>query len=392
MAAAQQATQFVVDEHVAGLADSFAAFLADFSPEGWMPEPSQATQGSQDAGAAPRSFMARRVEEMCQSGETVLYVEYDHLQAFSYEMSHQIRDYFERAEPVMRRALQDHVRAHQPDYLKEAHGVEKEFFVGVTGLPDAERLRDLRVEKIGRLVSFSGTVTRTTEVRPELFLGAFKCAKCSTRVTGVEQQYKYTTPTLCKKQSCGNRCAGRGRGAAEGAQGGGRRPRAVALRLRRCDPARASPPAPSCGTAPRRQRPSLVGQPVRPARIAAPLRPPSPTLGLLTPPPSHLLCRSPLHPLSLPPPSCAATPSTPAGPSGSWTATRACLWTGSASRCRRTSTRCGGGGGGGVRARARAEPRMEQSCRAAPRAHGASLHRARLVPGAGRRARAGTPS
>ncbi|KIY95216.1 DNA replication licensing factor mcm6 [Monoraphidium neglectum] len=206
MAAAQaDNTQYVQDERVAGLADSFGQFLSDFSPENWMPEPSQGTQGSQDGGAAPRSFMARRVEEMCQSGETVLYIEFDHLQEYSYDMSHQIRDHYERAEPVLRRALQDHVRRRHADYLKEAHGVEKEFFIGVTGLPDTERLRDLRVEKIGRLVSFSGTVTRTTEVRPELFLGAFKCGKCSTRVTGVEQQYKYTTPMICKGKACGNR-------------------------------------------------------------------------------------------------------------------------------------------------------------------------------------------
>jgi DNA replication licensing factor MCM6 len=207
MAAAQPVYMtYVPDPAVEGLAESFAAFLADFSPEDWQPEPSQqATQGSQDGAAGARSFMARNVAQMCYAGETVLYVQFEHLQAFNYDMSNQIRDHYERAEPVMRRALQDYVRDAHPDFLKEAHGVEKEFFVGVTGLPDTERLRDLRVEKIGRLVSFSGTVTRTSEVRPELFLGAFKCARCMARVTGVEQQYKYTTPLMCKAGSCGNK-------------------------------------------------------------------------------------------------------------------------------------------------------------------------------------------
>jgi len=205
MAAAQHNLPYVPDEQVAGLAESFSQFLNEFSPEGWAPEPSQGTQGSQDAAPVARSYMARNVEQMCQAGETVLYVEFEHLQAFSYEMAQQIRDTYERAEPVMRRTLQDHVREQHPDYLKEAHGVEKEFFIGVVGLPDTERLRDLRVEKIGRLVSFSGTVTRTSEVRPELFLGAFKCGRCQNRVTGVEQQYKYTTPLMCKTQACGNK-------------------------------------------------------------------------------------------------------------------------------------------------------------------------------------------
>lgn len=204
----QRNVVYVPDEAVAGLDAAFAQFLLEFSPEGWAPEPSQTQQGgSQDGGArsSTASYMARNVEQMCQAGETVLYVDFEHLQAFSYEMAQQIRDTYERAEPVMRRCLQDHVREHHAEYLKEAHGVEKEFFVGVSGLPDSERLRDLRVEKIGRLVSFSGTVTRTSEVRPELFLGTFKCGRCGTRATGVEQQYKYTTPLLCKSPACGNK-------------------------------------------------------------------------------------------------------------------------------------------------------------------------------------------
>lgn len=200
---------YVPDEAVAGLDSLFSQFLVEFSPDGWAPEPSQTTTaqgGSQDGGGpGARSYMARSVEQMCQAGETVLYVDYESLQSFSYEMAQQIRDCYERAEPVMRRCLQDHVRERHAEYLKEAHGVEKEFFVGVTGLPDSERLRDLRVEKIGRLVSFSGTVTRTSEVRPELFLGTFKCGRCGTRATGVEQQYKYTTPLLCKSPACGNK-------------------------------------------------------------------------------------------------------------------------------------------------------------------------------------------
>lgn len=37
-----------------------------------------------------------------------------------------------------------------------------------------------------RLVSFIGTVTRGTDVRPELISGAFKCMMCNTIIKGVE--------------------------------------------------------------------------------------------------------------------------------------------------------------------------------------------------------------
>ena len=37
------------------------------------------------------------------------------------------------------------------------------------------KIRDLKSEKLGQLVSFSGTATRTTQVRPELVSGTFIC-------------------------------------------------------------------------------------------------------------------------------------------------------------------------------------------------------------------------
>lgn len=61
------------------------------------------------------------------------------------------------------------------------------------------------VEKVGALCSFGGTVTRTSEVRPELYIGAFRCLECNTLVKGIEQQFKYTEPLICSNQTCGNR-------------------------------------------------------------------------------------------------------------------------------------------------------------------------------------------
>jgi DNA replication licensing factor MCM6 len=48
------------------------------------------------------------------------------------------------------------------------------------------------MDKIGQLASISGTVTRTSEVRPELISGTFSCEMCQTTIRDVEQQFKYT--------------------------------------------------------------------------------------------------------------------------------------------------------------------------------------------------------
>ena len=198
---------YVEDPAVSGLEGFMRNFLADYSPADYEPEAPEEENAS-EGGAAPqpaRSYMARKVSEMCEESTTVLYVEYEHLQDANAVMADTIRDNYERADGVMRAALQAHVRAHHEDFLREAHGGDKQFFVGVTGLPTIDRLRDLRTEKIGRLVAFSGTVTRTSEVRPELFLGTFRCLECGTINAGVEQQYKFTPPVICCQDACNNK-------------------------------------------------------------------------------------------------------------------------------------------------------------------------------------------
>ena len=55
----------------------------------------------------------------------------------------------------------------------------------------------------------AGTVTRTSEVRPELFMGCFRCLECSAVVRNVEQQFKYTEPLMCPSAGCHNKCAPR---------------------------------------------------------------------------------------------------------------------------------------------------------------------------------------
>ena len=59
------------------------------------------------------------------------------------------------------------------------------------------QVRELRTELIGRLTAIQGTVTRTTEVRPELMFGAFFCPACGSLNEDIEQQFKYTTPNVC---------------------------------------------------------------------------------------------------------------------------------------------------------------------------------------------------
>lgn len=107
-------------------------------------------------------------------------------------------------EPYLRSAVKEFVREHLGGFADKEDGSEKEFWISFYNLGHNEKLRSLRSDKIGSLSQFVGTVTRTTEVRPELFIGAFRCIECMHVVRGVQQQFKHTTPTICPNEQCGN--------------------------------------------------------------------------------------------------------------------------------------------------------------------------------------------
>ena len=79
---------------------------------------------------------------------------------------------------------------------------ERVFQISFFNMPTVQRIRDIKSNKIGSLMTISGTVTRTSEVRPELYRACFTCDMCSALIEGIEQVFKYTEPTSCP--SCEN--------------------------------------------------------------------------------------------------------------------------------------------------------------------------------------------
>jgi DNA replication licensing factor MCM6 len=82
---------------------------------------------------------------------------------------------------------------------------DKLFAIAFYNLPLVSRVRHLRTANIGQLLSISGTVTRTSEVRPELSLATFTCEACRSVVPNVEQTFRYSEPTQCPNAECMNR-------------------------------------------------------------------------------------------------------------------------------------------------------------------------------------------
>ena len=81
----------------------------------------------------------------------------------------------------------------------------KDFYIGFYNVPTRLKIRELSATKIGQLVRITGQVVRTHTVHPELVNGTFECLDCGTEIPGVEQQFRFTEPTICRNNLCANR-------------------------------------------------------------------------------------------------------------------------------------------------------------------------------------------
>ncbi|KAJ2665020.1 MCM DNA helicase complex subunit mcm6 [Coemansia sp. RSA 1199] len=151
-------------------------------------------QGSDEWGA--RVYMRQLAQLRSDEGATV-YVDFGHVMAHDERAAQALVENYLRLEPYMARAA---ARARA-----KAGGGSGDVTVSVHGLPAQQRIRELRSDRIGQLSGVSGTVTRTSEVRPELVSGVFRCAECAAEVGPVEQQFQYTEPGVCDNPVCQNR-------------------------------------------------------------------------------------------------------------------------------------------------------------------------------------------
>ena len=195
------------------------------------------------SGAPPSSALASdkyyiaQIHGLRLYNLSTLYVDFQHLMSLQDQtLAKAIADDYYRYLPFLTRALHNLISRYEPRYFKEHRqpasassqtngsvagtgpsqtetiGVkttnqqtDKLFTLAFYNLPLISRVRQLRTVSVGKLLSISGTVTRTSEVRPELYLATFVCEGCRTVINNVEQTFRYTEPTQCPNLTCGNR-------------------------------------------------------------------------------------------------------------------------------------------------------------------------------------------
>ena len=171
------------------------------------PTPSAAPTSS---AVTTNKYYIAQIHGLCQFKLSTLYVDFTHLMDNERGvLANAIQTDFYRFLPYMLRALNNLIAKYEPQYYREHRQpgsttartdssltgnslseddsindktpnqqTDKIFALAFYNMPLVSRVRQLRTEQIGKLVSISGTVTRTSEVRPELHLATFICEKC----------------------------------------------------------------------------------------------------------------------------------------------------------------------------------------------------------------------
>jgi len=204
----------VPDESALEVQRMFLRFLEEYR----VPETDMGVESS-NVDASPY-FYVNQLHFIMKEQSTVLRFDWDHIMngvhkcwegdvdtAQRYQdLGTVILTDFYRYEPYLCAAVQNFMKNHHPDYVSDANGPveDKSFYISIFNLTEQSLLRELKTDKVGQLSSFSGTVTRSTEVRPELIRGFFSCGDCGTEVRNVEQEFKFTEPTKCMNPQCGN--------------------------------------------------------------------------------------------------------------------------------------------------------------------------------------------
>eukprot|EP00933_Yihiella_yeosuensis_P051760 TRINITY_DN49734_c0_g1_i1.p1 TRINITY_DN49734_c0_g1~~TRINITY_DN49734_c0_g1_i1.p1 ORF type:complete len:824 (+),score=217.36 TRINITY_DN49734_c0_g1_i1:87-2558(+) len=185
----------------------FLEFLETFKEEG------------PDGTRSDDVYYIEQAKAMIREGRRTLYVKMGHLSQVDKEVVSFEPGDFQHVIESKYMLVRDALNSAVPELLGKIEGDadlmeevkkaretdELKFTAAFYDLPRYSGIRDLRSEKLGRLVTICGTVTRTTEVKPELLVATWKCNDCQREVTGVTQQFKVTYPAICPSKHCGNR-------------------------------------------------------------------------------------------------------------------------------------------------------------------------------------------
>jgi replicative DNA helicase Mcm len=143
----------------------------------------------------------QRISQMALAGTTSLTVDFEDLLAFDQRLAEELLEKPEEYLKHANNAAYAQLQIEDPEYAEKAATVNAR----IVRLLEAEVLRKLGSQQIGRLVMVEGIVVRSSPVRPMVMQAAFKCKRCGT-LNPVNQTGQYLkAPFACSSPDCGSK-------------------------------------------------------------------------------------------------------------------------------------------------------------------------------------------
>ncbi len=129
--------------------------------------------------------------DLIEKGKKALIIDFNELSKFDPELAEQLLN---EPEDISRAA----------ELAIEQFDLPSSFKVRLGNLPQSQsiKIRDVRSEHLGRLITFEGIVRQASDVRPQVVLVKFECPACGNTITILQIDTKFKEPTRC---SCGRR-------------------------------------------------------------------------------------------------------------------------------------------------------------------------------------------
>lgn len=185
--------------------NDFLEFLANFELNPNDENYKEYGDGLMDVNEGePIRYYVHQAQKLREQERVTMWVDFAHLTSFEHSdpefVQNIVRQYY-KYEPYLRTGLTKFMQK-----VAAGEPVKKSYHqIAIHNLPQMSKIRELRTLNLGRLMSIYGTVTRTTDAKPELIMGTFRCLDCNNLVKNVEQQFKYTEPVRCSYDLCMNK-------------------------------------------------------------------------------------------------------------------------------------------------------------------------------------------
>jgi replicative DNA helicase Mcm len=145
----------------------------------------------------------QKISQMAVAGKTSLIVDFEDVLIFDRSLAEELLEKPDEYLKHANNAAYAQLQTEDPEYAEKIADKQETATVRLVRLLEAEQLRKLGSNHIGRLVMVEGIVVRSTPMRPMVMRATFKCKRCGEMTPIIQTGQFLKAPFVCSNPSCG---------------------------------------------------------------------------------------------------------------------------------------------------------------------------------------------